>query len=451
MIRWVNVMKIAVAVLSGVATVMGCGLRAASQPGTAEAAHPVDRLGPRQWYEVPNSQLREVAFKWPRGVKHGWGVAAVMSAWSGGAYDTNRDRLIVWGGGHSDYAGNEIYAFDVKKLKWERVTDPTLQTDPEARLERTGAYADGNPRSCHTYDYVEYAPSIDRFCSFGVGATWPMAFGQNPETLTGWAFDFEKKTWKRKARVPWRVHASALDPVTGHIWVRSRFAPYVAEWDPLKDAWTVRSKRLTRGSNFLVNGVVDPVGRRFLAVGGKLLLAYDIAPEGLLVQKAITSTGPRNIQDVRMGPGIDYDPVLDKLVGWNGGTDVFAMDLETHKWEKVAPAAGNKVTPIAPCKLGTYGRWRYIPSKNAYIAVNSVKTNVYFHRLTRRAEQPIPGRFVSALKAGDAALVKWVAGQVAKWPGEKATPVLKAALVHREKEGDRQVIEILEKALRKLK
>ena len=26
--------------------------------------------------------------------------------------DTTRGRLVIWGGGHADYKGNEIYAFD---------------------------------------------------------------------------------------------------------------------------------------------------------------------------------------------------------------------------------------------------------------------------------------------------------------------------------------------------
>ena len=436
---------LAVILLSGAAFATEAGH--AVKP-KAETGDLIDRLQPGHWFEVPDSHLRKVAFKWPKGVKHGWGVAAVMTAWSGGAYDSKRDRLIVWGGGHGDYGGNEIYTFDVKKLKWERITDPSLQTDPEAKLERTGVFADGLPRSCHTYDYIEYVPSIDRFCSFGVGATWPMAFGQNPETLVGWAFDFEKKKWEKKSRIPWRVHASAWDPVSGRVWVRSRFAAYVAEWDPAEDAWTVRSKRLKGGGNFLVVGIVDPIGRRFLAVGGKTILAYDIGSSGLLSQGQVNSTGPQDILDVRMGAGVEYDPVLDKLVCWHGGGDVYTLDLESHKWEKLAPATGNTVIPTQPPKAGTWGRWRYIPSKNAYIVVNAVSQNVYIHRLTRRVDQPIPKRFAEVLKKKDAALVKWVAGEVVKWPREKAEPVLKAALTAHKEPGGAEIAKILEEALK---
>ena len=65
------------------------------------AAHPLDSLPPGHWYEVPNSKLTSVNpcpdVFCPPGT-----ITAVMKAWSGGAFDTTRDRLLVWGGGHRD-------------------------------------------------------------------------------------------------------------------------------------------------------------------------------------------------------------------------------------------------------------------------------------------------------------------------------------------------------------
>lgn len=396
--------------------------------GASGAAHPLDRLAPGHWMEVPDSQMIKVAFEWPKDAKKHGSVVGTMRTWSGGAYDTKRDRLIIWGGGHNNYAGNEIYVFDVRRLKWERLNDPTLDTDPEARLEQTGLYSDGKPRSFHTRDYLEYVPTIDRFCSLGVASPFPRSRRVLQQHQVTWAFDFDAKKWEKKARPPFHMIASAWDPVAGRAWARARAVAYIACWDPLKDVWATRSKRLKSHNNFRVSGVIDPVGRRFLAIGGEFFFAYDIGAEGMLPQKDIVSKGPQDIVSVPMGAAMDYDPVADKLVCWKGGADVFTLDLASMTWEKVPPAAGNAVIPTDPEKRGTYGRWRYIPSKNAYIVVNSVKGNVYFYRLTRRAGQPIPRRFVEALKEKDAALVKWAAGQVALWPKAKSEPVLKAAL-----------------------
>ena len=43
---------------------------------------------------------------------------------SGAAFDTQREQLLVFGGGQS-YAGNEIYAFNMAELKWFRLTEPS--------------------------------------------------------------------------------------------------------------------------------------------------------------------------------------------------------------------------------------------------------------------------------------------------------------------------------------
>ena len=48
----------------------------------------------------------------PRDLKEG-----IVYAWSGGTVDTVKGRLLVWGGGHSDYWGNELYALDVASLR----------------------------------------------------------------------------------------------------------------------------------------------------------------------------------------------------------------------------------------------------------------------------------------------------------------------------------------------
>ena len=74
------------------------------------------------WLSVPNTRMDAVApsaSQYPniQGVE---GVSAVMDDWCGAAFDTRRNRLIVWGGGHNGYYGNELYAFDVDLLKWFR-------------------------------------------------------------------------------------------------------------------------------------------------------------------------------------------------------------------------------------------------------------------------------------------------------------------------------------------
>ncbi|MBK6402384.1 MAG: hypothetical protein IPF74_10750 [Rhodocyclaceae bacterium] len=160
----------------------------------------VARLGPGVWYEIPSSQLEQVAYPWPANVittKNGVGFKAVIGNWSGGAYDTRRDRLLIWGGGHFAYAGNEIYGFDLGHLRWQRLSEPSLEIDLDYRAG-DDIYIDGKPRSNHTYGSLQYVPVVDRFCSFGTSANFPASRG-GPTT---WAYDFSAGKWERKSPAP---------------------------------------------------------------------------------------------------------------------------------------------------------------------------------------------------------------------------------------------------------
>jgi len=102
-------------------------------------AGPLDSAPAGRWYQFPSSRLDAVA---PSPLPPGY-IAAVMVAWSGGVFDTDRDRLVVWGGGHSDYGGNEVYAFGPLSSdtpRWERLTDPS--NPPANNVVRAG---DGRP------------------------------------------------------------------------------------------------------------------------------------------------------------------------------------------------------------------------------------------------------------------------------------------------------------------
>jgi len=417
--------KVMAAVLAGVTVVAGgegVAIRmAAAEPEKPAAPSPspassnaIDRLKPGEWLEVPDSHLDKVAFHWPKGVyftENNLGFRGVIDCWSGGAYDTKRDRLIIWGGGHYAYGGNELYAFDVNTLKWERLTDPSLKTDKDYHAG-SDCYEDGTPRSCHSYGYIQYVPSIDRFCSFGTAANFPASKGG----ATTWAFDFEGRKWEKKAPTAGTGFgsSSAWDPVYGRIWCRFNGSGVLAEWDPVKDAWTTRASGLTDKTWYTHSAALDPLRRRYLGVGGKWVRGYDIGKEGKIAQQELKTTGPQDVVEAG-NPGFQYDPVLDKFVGWNGGADVFTLDPDKLEWEKVPPAAADAVTPTKAAPNGTYGRFRYIPSKNAYIVVNSVKENVYIYRLSDLAKQPAPRKIEEAVKSEDKALAAWAAEQVKRF------------------------------------
>ena len=95
-----------------------------------------------------------------------------------------RNRMVVFGGGHGDYAGNEIMVFDIETLRWIRINDPSPRFDSEGVIERSGYYPDANgypdlqqPRSRHSYWSQIYVPTIDRYCAIGSSYTFPRGLG----------------------------------------------------------------------------------------------------------------------------------------------------------------------------------------------------------------------------------------------------------------------------------
>jgi hypothetical protein len=128
----------------------------------ADASSPIDTLNPGEWYEIPNSK-RSAAGVFPNPIPAGnSGPASLMSAGNSGAYDTTRDRLLIWGGGHTDYSGIEMYAFDLNSLSWTRIWGPTSHIPTSGTWE---AYPDGNPGARHTYDGQTYIPSASALTS----------------------------------------------------------------------------------------------------------------------------------------------------------------------------------------------------------------------------------------------------------------------------------------------
>ena len=104
--------------------------------------------------------------------------------------------------------------------------------------------------------------------------------------------------------------------------------------------------------------------------------------------KLITSTGD-NVFEKMICPGLDYDAVADKMVGWSEDAsigvskqDVYSLDLDEQSWTCHKPAWSNKVIPSDENQWGTWGRWRYVSSRNVFILYNRVSDNVYLYRHT---------------------------------------------------------------------
>lgn len=325
------------------------------------------------WHQIPNTKLRSVC---PpdgfggSGYDFRYHCPGVTNAWNSAAMDTRRNRLVIWGGGHNDYLGNELYALDLGSLSIKRLTDPGLPVTPSACPETVAGGT--QPNSRHTYDGIAYVEHADSLFSFGGSLASCGSF-----SATTWMYSFATEKWERRkpaGRIP-RADpgvATAYDPVTKKVFVHDLESLY--SYDPAAD----RYEHLSGGMeiDYHMTAVLDPVRRKLLVVGAGRAYIYDVGSGSWHMRRMLRSTGGDPIVK-SVYPGMAYDPVRDRIVAWNGGNTVYSLNLETRVWTPITYPGG----PGPAEENGTYRRWSYSPASGVFVVVNSVDSDAYALRL----------------------------------------------------------------------
>lgn len=328
--------------------------------------HIIVNMPANSWLEIPNSRLDSVApdaEKYPD-IQAYMGVHGI-TAYSGGVFDTKRNRLVVWGGGHADYRGNEVYAFNVNELKWERLTEPS-----KANL-CAQVNDDATPNSRHTYNGLAYIEHADRM--FASGGSWACDHGGCGLDIT-WVFDFESKLWtdmqpQSKPETNCENFA-AYDAKTKTVW-----------WFDVPGLWSYKYDSNTwkqHNKDFLSErtAVIDPKRGQLVVVGKEQVLAYAVHDEDYNQQVWKTIGADELIKN--WSPGLAYDPVSDRIVGW-AGESVYSLNVDTKQWTEHKAEGG----PNAESLESVYGLWRYIPNLNAFITMPGANKNVFIYKLTK--------------------------------------------------------------------
>ena len=109
-------------------------------------------------------RLRRMLEYAPMSPWHGaTGFSAITEAWNSAVYASRfgaSGSMIVFGGGHNDYFGSDVHAFDLESRQWRRISDGYV--GGAAHAYGAGAsypdsvYPDGSPLPPHTYGYVQY-------------------------------------------------------------------------------------------------------------------------------------------------------------------------------------------------------------------------------------------------------------------------------------------------------
>ena len=179
--------------------------------------------------------------------------------------------MIVWGGGHTDYHGNEVYGLNLNAnpIAWRLERDATHNPNlaggacPESN-------ADGTPTSRHTGEALEYLPNQDWYEMFGYGC---------------YNGGFSDQMWKLNPSFSWTQLAIpsshpdpanngsepvfAYDSVSDKIyWLEGNTGTFWS-YSGSANTWTSQLQTGLEGCFFQdSSAVVDPVRRLYICTGG---------------------------------------------------------------------------------------------------------------------------------------------------------------------------------------
>jgi hypothetical protein len=319
------------------------------------------------WMELPDTQLETICPD-PSILGGGGPCSSVVSAWGGGAADTTLNRLIVWGGGHNDW-GNEVYVLDLSTLTIGLLTQPSVPNLCEE------ANADGTANSRHSYEALEFVPTQNAMYVFGGAIACPEGGG----TGDTWLFDLGTATWNRKDPVGGGTGPNPFIGATGYDAGRDRVLVHDTQGLYAYHASTNTYSSIDEdaSTNYHMSGEYDPGRDVFVLAGGGEYHVFNLADgSSHEMQSPQYDASCSPIVDAAY-PGLAYDPISQRVVGWAGGDTVYLLDASTHSCTPLTFPDG----PGPQQMNGTNGRFRYFPAYDAFALVNDMSQNAFVLQL----------------------------------------------------------------------
>lgn len=362
----------------------------------------------------------------------------VYYAWSGGAADTKRNRLLINGGGHTDYDGNEWYALDLNASPpaLVRLNNPTRNTDPpggtilcQDAIPGSPSGAQAKKSSRHTRDGLLYNASNDTIYSMGgslptdtvcsslidvdvwdLSASTMNVSGREDQTsctgsngcLTSTGTPWTLLETSAQAQADGLSTAFekdyAYDPNTNSI-----FAINANDGSGKFYQFNLSTNRYTLLNNTEVGSdcqntgtwtVIDPVNKQFIFGAGDCLRSIDISGGTPSYQSIDRRTASGCGSLINNYNGATYDTVYGEIVVYpNTGNAVTLVNTST--WTCTQKAFGSTSGVDFPAtdnnSAGTFGRFQYFPLLDEFALCPSPVGNCWTLKL------PQPNGFASRI------------------------------------------------------
>ncbi|WP_395377017.1 hypothetical protein [Marinicella sp. W31] len=325
------------------------------------------------WTALPNTAINDVSgmdigcCDYTLGCDH-----SGIFSYSGATLDTQGQRIILWGGGHNDYFGNQLLIFDIASLQWQMQTQPTsvcfFNDTPDYQ------FTNGLPVSRHTYDHIGYINHLDVFFAFSGATADAPPFNNGTSYGDAWTYAFNGAGWVDRTpglsgdqgfRLAEPGASGEYDPLTQAWFQISQYGIWRLDFNNYR--WTQLSETGHPGIERV--SVLDTQRRLIWTYGG------DYGGDARLSSYAIDSNtftivSEQNLPGATSGAGLVYDSANDQLVLFGNGqsNSVFNYDIGQGVWTEFASNNG----PPATRRL--YGRFQYDAINNVFFLIDSMET-----------------------------------------------------------------------------
>lgn len=341
------------------------------------------------------------------------GQSAVLEDWNGGAFAPAYSQyggLVVHGGGHNGYFGNEVYVFNCTTRLWERINNPTPTPGGIAYSWDTteGELVANTPASTHTYYQVQYLPPERGGGT--KGSFILLVHTSNHQVGGGFTgrshrCDLATGVWSRFSTNRATPNSgSGNEGSTCYDSLRDKFwysGQATSQW------WTLDSNRAWAGTGvsppnfnlYFSSLAYDQKGDIIIAwdaAAGTKLTGFDAAGNGAYQALNYTGTAPSDLGPTsQRAIQLEYVPETDAFYSWNyayGALVIYKLKPPTGtKAQRLAGtwtwstqtftlAAGSAAIPNAGNGVGAFSRFRYAPALRSFVVWSAYTGAVYAFR-----------------------------------------------------------------------
>lgn len=289
------------------------------------------------------------------------GVSGLINAWGGGVYYNG--KVYFFGGGHTDYVGNHLIAWNVATQLFEFVEWPEY-----GPFDDTGITGSGKPVARHVYGAIaQYNGML--YVSGSYGNYSAAAPGLH------WRRSLPTGTWVQRTSPTTHATDSShhqLNWDTTHNLLFSLGQYSLQSYSTANDTPTLR-RDMTFDPGYAWDGAtsaIDVANRKLVVIGRASSAAhiteFDIATlsSNMSASFNVTYTGDGvTAATASNNPGVLYDTQRSRVVVWSGGANVLNVNTSSRTITTVTPHVSNAVTPGANpgSGVGTGKRFIYLP------------------------------------------------------------------------------------------